>query len=416
MQAFNRQEGRMFFLYGYGGTGKMHMWSTLTYALRSQKHIVLTVASSGIASLLLPGGRTTHSKFKIPVPTFDNSVCNIHQGTKLVELLKQTKLIICDEALMTHKFCFEALDKSLCDIMGTTNGSILFGGKVVVFGGDFRQILPMVPRDIKQFYEWILKMGNGKLFEPNDGSAEIDIPEELLIVDYDNPINAICILTCDEKEYMSSDEVDMSDANDNETFNILTYEFLNSLSTSGLPNHKIKLKVGTPIMLLRNLDQYEGLYNGTRLAVTKMTNHVLEAKIMSGKNIGNITYIPRLSMSPSQSPWHFMLIRRQFPIIVSYAMTINKSQGQSLESMGLYLPRPIFSHDQLYVAVSRVQSKKGLKILIHDKDGKATDEQLQYNPEIEKSSKSNRKKENEKKKQGIQGAQCNSKQSIVSEP
>ncbi|XP_019451814.1 PREDICTED: uncharacterized protein LOC109353911 [Lupinus angustifolius] len=87
MQAVNHQQGAMFFLYGYGGTGKTHMWRTLTYALRSQKHIVLTVASSGIASLLLPGGRTTHSKFKIPVPTFDNSICNIHQGTELAELL-----------------------------------------------------------------------------------------------------------------------------------------------------------------------------------------------------------------------------------------------------------------------------------------------------------------------------------------
>ncbi|OIW15606.1 hypothetical protein TanjilG_08182 [Lupinus angustifolius] len=132
MQFVNRQEVHMFFLYGYyGGTGKTHMWRTLTYALRSQKHIVLTVAASGIASLLLPGSRTTHSKFKIPVPTFDNSVCNIHQGTELAELLKKTKLIIWDEAPMSHKFCFEALDKSLCDIMGTTNGSILFGGKVV---------------------------------------------------------------------------------------------------------------------------------------------------------------------------------------------------------------------------------------------------------------------------------------------
>ncbi|OIW15605.1 hypothetical protein TanjilG_08181 [Lupinus angustifolius] len=75
-------------------------------------------------------------------------------------------------------------------------------------------------------------------------------------------------------------------------------------------------------------------------------------------------------MSPSQSPWPFMLIRRQFPIIVSYAMTINKSQGQSLQSVGLYLPKLVFSHCQLYVAASRVQSKKGLKILIHGKDGK----------------------------------------------
>ncbi|CAL0330206.1 unnamed protein product [Lupinus luteus] len=81
----------MFFLYGYGGTGKTHMWRTLTYALRSQKQIVLTVASSGIASLLLPGGRTAHSKFKILVPSFENSVCNIHQGSELADLLKKNK-------------------------------------------------------------------------------------------------------------------------------------------------------------------------------------------------------------------------------------------------------------------------------------------------------------------------------------
>ncbi|KAF1858714.1 hypothetical protein Lal_00044747 [Lupinus albus] len=61
-------------------------------------------------------------------------------------------------------------------------------------------------------------------------------------------------------------------------------------------------------------------------------------------------------------------IIRQFAIVVSYAMTINKSYGQSLESVGLYLRRPIFSRGQLYVAISRVQTKKGLKILIHDKD------------------------------------------------
>jgi len=137
----------MFFLYGYGGTGKNFMWITLSSALQSEGKIVLTVSSSGIASLLLHGGRKTHSKFKILVPTLEHFVCNITKGSELSDLMKLANLIIWDEAPMAHKYCFEACDRTLKDIMREKNKSnSVFDGKVVVFEEDFRQILHVTPR------------------------------------------------------------------------------------------------------------------------------------------------------------------------------------------------------------------------------------------------------------------------------
>ena len=127
MQAVNNNEGGMFFLYGYGGTGKTYIWRTLASSRRPKNQIVIMVASSGIASLLFPGGRIAHSKLKIPVPIFEYSTCYILQGSQLAELLNQTNLIIWDEAPMAHKFCFQALDQSLTNIIKKNSESNFWG-------------------------------------------------------------------------------------------------------------------------------------------------------------------------------------------------------------------------------------------------------------------------------------------------
>ncbi|XP_021986748.1 uncharacterized protein LOC110883253 [Helianthus annuus] len=214
IEAVNSNAGGLFFVYGYGGTGK-----TLSASIRCKGDIVLNVASSGIASLLLPGGRTAHSRFHIPLNLTETSMCFIKPDDEVADLLKKTKLIIWDEAPMNHKHVFEALDRTMKDIFKC---EMTFGGKVMVFGGDFRQILPVVPNgsrrdivnasitssyiwstckvftltknmrltvgantsdidEIKAFADWLLDLGEGKIGDSDDCEVVIDIPEDLLI-------------------------------------------------------------------------------------------------------------------------------------------------------------------------------------------------------------------------------------------
>jgi ATP-dependent DNA helicase PIF1 len=139
-------------------------------------------------------------------------------------------------------------------------------------------------------------------------------------------------------------------------------EFLNTLRFSSITNHKLELKVGVLILLLRNFNQSIGLCNDTRLIVKRLGQHVNEAEIITRNNVDKHVFIPRIIMSPSKIDWPFVLHRRQFLVRVAFVMTINKSQGHTLNNVGAYLPSLIFYHGQLYVVISRVTSNANIKV------------------------------------------------------
>ncbi|XP_028767101.1 uncharacterized protein LOC114724813 [Neltuma alba] len=446
LSATNLPQGGFFFVYGYGGTGKTFLWNVLITTLRAKGEIVLPVASSGIAATLLPSGRTAHSRFAIPIQITESSVCGIKQNSPLANLIKSTKLIIWDEAPMVQRYCIEAFDRTLKDIM---HSNLPFGGKCIVMGGDFRQILPVIPKGtrativnasinssylwnhcrifkltknmrlrktnssndrerLEWFSNWLLNIGDGKIGQSKDGVADIEIPKQLLLTNYDNALHAIVhstypdllhnlasndyfndrailaptiemvnqinyymcsLLPGDSFQFLSCDTVCKADQEIDTVDDLYNTEFLNTISCSGMPPHKLELKVGAPIMLLRNIDQASGLCNGTRLKICHLGKNVIEAVTLNGSSPYQKVLIHRMDMNPSESRWPFKMQRRQFPITLSFAMTINKSQGQSLTHVGLYLPKPVFTHGQLYVALSRVRSMDGLKVVVDDQDG-----------------------------------------------
>ena len=144
MSSIRHGSGRLFSIDAPGGTGKTMLLKTVIDQARQEGYVAIATALTGVAAILLPGGRTVHSKLKVPIDSLtEDSLLQCtgkKDGTRA--LLENASLLIIDEATMMERRILNAINRTLCRFNNTDKP---FGGLTLVLSGDWRQTLPVIP-------------------------------------------------------------------------------------------------------------------------------------------------------------------------------------------------------------------------------------------------------------------------------
>ncbi len=389
------QESKVFGLICSAGCGKTIFANGLASFLRASNRSVICVAASALAAMLLSQGVTAHSAFHIPIPANEYTMCNLSTADR--EYIKTATLIIYDECSMVHRDVADTVERSLRDIM---QNNLHFGGKSVLFMGDFKQLLPVVrygsghnctiqtchwwhairfihftknwrASSNPAFATYLEDVGNGRvdLVEP-PAECRVSSYTELIQAVYGDTwdcahqILALTLETCAEVNALcfaqlpgtltqipaSDNYIDCRDPDD------FPHDYIESLDMKGAPPWMLQFKIGAKYMCIRNLDLNRGIVNGTMLRLLSFGHHSAHFEILTGKAKGSIEILTKsaFSINPEASGLPFTIIRKQYPIIPAYCLSVHKAQGQSLQRVGLIFESDPFTHGQLYVALSRV--------------------------------------------------------------
>ncbi|KAF4529574.1 hypothetical protein B566_EDAN017726 [Ephemera danica] len=419
----DRATPKVFFVDGPAGSGKTYLYRHMINAAVSMGQKVLCCATSGIAATLLPGGVTLHRAFGLPLNIHESSSSFLNVQEDGAAYLAKHSLIICDEMGAASKQLVAVIDRLLRDLH---QNQVPMGGVTFVMGGDFRQCAPVEkrkhvgvslnnllhkdtelwPRVEKirlranmraaqgtlSFRKFLVEVGDGTYEGHGTKEFEIEVPEEAICegdlidavfgspIDMDNCTSKSILCVLNERveevnskvmgrlqqqlgaerirEYAGRTYVNKRDIHCQHP-----QKDFDDITGANVAPMRLKLCVGAPVMLLKNLDTAAGLCNGTRLTVHSMHDGYVVCKFINGPREGELVPIPVIDEPIKDTPYPFDVHRVQLPLKLAFAITINKSQGQTLAKVGLLLQDAAFAHGQFYVACSRVACWENL--LIH---------------------------------------------------
>jgi ATP-dependent DNA helicase PIF1 len=382
------------------GTGKSAWVHSVVSHLKANAQISICVAASALAATALPHGRTAHAAFNIPVPCLEDTFLVWSEDVQ--SKIRRAACIFWDEISMVSSYVVEALNRSLKRLMKT---DVDFGGKLIVFLGDFRQLPPIdtttgngIRLSISKcsWFQSALRMNftfnfraaadssyAAFLEQVGDGDIEdIEVPsicqmefvDELItkvycdgITDYSRN-NMILAMTLDQcaainNECMSripgnaTTALASDDLRSCKSPDLYPPEYIASLNFGGIPPASLQFKEHARFMIIKNYNPPD-VCNGVLCEMLQFSKFNIQVRLLSGPGKGKIVMLPRcrFSVLESKSGLPFSFARWQFPIVCAYAVTIHKSQGQTLNRVGLFIEADAFVHGLIYVALSRVAS------------------------------------------------------------
>ncbi|KAE8233648.1 hypothetical protein CF326_g1310 [Tilletia indica] len=414
-------ENKLHLIQGRAGRGKTFVVQAVIDQLRASERVLAVTGATGLAASAFARGATVHKMFYIPVVDdldATSVTSKLRPDDRRWEFLADCSAIVIDEIWALHRSVIEAVDAVMRLITQTDEP---FGGKVVFAVGDPRQTAPVVKGggqtqliensflssplfphfrlheltdsmrngDDAEFSDWVDQVGDAW------NTAEIDIgsyfratvriqeAQEFLFPGYISDDADACAKRAFLSPYNAAvaefnarvletlpGAVSVSNSFDSVKGdveegqeNLASPDFLNTLDQPGTPPHQLKLKVGALCVVMRNFSAADGLVKNAKVAVVRAGQRSVTVRILS---TGAEFTLPKITFEFQPAYFPFVIVRKQIPLKLAYALTFHGCQGATLDRTVVDCRLPVFTHGQRYASVSRCRHRSHTVALLSD--------------------------------------------------